>query len=102
MPPETLQSPERESNPWPSPYHGDALPTELSGQRRTGYTPLGPIMKSGVGLGAPGPVCDQFRVLNAHGSLDSLGRTIGAIGGGSRRRYGGLVAENLGFLRLGE
>ena len=32
------QSPDRESNPRPSPYHGDALPTELSGRRRRGYT----------------------------------------------------------------
>ena len=29
------QSPDRESNPRPSPYHGDALPTELSGRYRT-------------------------------------------------------------------
>ena len=35
--PDARQSPDRESNPRPSPYHGDALPTELSGQRRRGY-----------------------------------------------------------------
>lgn len=29
------QSPDRDLNPGPSPYHGDALPTELSGQQQT-------------------------------------------------------------------
>src|SRR6476620_548460 len=36
-----IQSPFTESNRRPSPYHGDALPTELKGQRRrTIQTPL--------------------------------------------------------------
>src|SRR5689334_17232389 len=34
----TRQSPFTESNRRPSPYHGDALPTELKGQARTEHT----------------------------------------------------------------
>ena len=49
------QSPNRESNPRPSPYHGDALPTELLGRipvlrcrsgGSPGYTAEGVLPKS--------------------------------------------------------
>src|SRR5699024_5825888 len=37
-------SPDRESNPRPSPYHGDALPSELSGQRDRAY-PMNGVLR---------------------------------------------------------
>ena len=55
------QSPDRESNPRPSPYHGDALPTELSGRRRRGYTAWTVARKSAV----PASACRTPRGLAA-------------------------------------
>src|SRR3954465_727363 len=55
------QSPNRESNPRPSPYHGDALPTELLGRgQKVTRSLLGcrPITELRCGL--PGAVRDRY------------------------------------------
>src|SRR5664279_3016565 len=57
------QSPNRESNPRPSPYHGDALPTELLGRPRYLVNQAATVRVHAlgrpdeiIGRGAPGPV----------------------------------------------
>ena len=52
-------------------------------------------MKSGVGVGALGPVCGQSSVLKPHGSFDSPSGKIGVIGGNSRPLCSALVAPNI-------
>jgi hypothetical protein len=67
------QSPNRESNPRPSPYHGDALPTELLGRipdptRRSGgspgYTAGGVLPKSETA-----PPAGLFPILSTPGRV---------------------------------
>src|SRR3954451_11397544 len=60
------QSPDRESNPRPSPYHGDALPTELSGPATPTGAPADEPAGEPTGAAAGAPAGEQLIYQPAH------------------------------------